>query len=143
MWPFKRRCARPAGIVDSDDRDLQLNVSWNDGPLLSGFKLIAYLGGHQVGAAHGTYCAGHQFRLTKIEVPDTHKGKGFGTIMIGTLIGAAHTHKCRHFVFEGVSNTNLRAIRLYLRFGAKEANKLDQHKTDYVISLFNSDEPEA
>lgn len=113
-----------------------LKLSWSASVVVEGFALDAYIGPNAIGKSHGTYEQGKQFRLTKIDVYDPYKKQGYGTIMIYALIGAAKTKKCTTFIFEGVSDTNNRAINLYKRLGAQASSqKLCNDKTDYEMSL--------
>lgn len=136
MWPFKC-CAKSEKNINSTIKDsdvLSLKLAWTVSVAVEGFLLDAYLGDQAIGQAHGTYEAGKEFRLTKIDVFAQHKGMGLGTIMIYTLIGAAKTKKCTKFIFEGVSDTNFNAVRLYMKHGAQASKpKLCEDKTDYEI----------
>lgn len=138
MWPFKC-CAKSEKNTNStiEDSDaFSLKLAWSVSAATEGFSLDAYLGNQAIGKAHGTYEAGKEYRLTKIDVFAPHKGKGYGTIMIYTLIGAAKTKKCTKFIFEGVSDTNVDAVRLYTKHGARASTpKLCNDKADYEISL--------
>lgn len=137
MWPFKCR-AKSNMNTDSTTDALSLKLTWSSSVVVEGFSLVTYLGeeGEAIGKVHGTYETGKEFRLTKIDVFDPHKGKGYGTIMIHTLIGTAKTKKCTKFIFEGVSDSNVDAVRLYVKHGAKAAMpKLCEDKTDYEMAL--------
>lgn len=124
-----------SGTTEDSDA-LSLKLSWSASVVVEGFSLEAYVGPKAIGKAHGTYEIGKKFRLTKIDVYDPHKKNGYGTIMIYALIGAAKTKKCTTFIFEGVSDTNVDAVNLYKRLGAKASSpKLCKDKTDYEISL--------
>lgn len=61
---------------------------------------------------------GTDFRLSNIETIPAFRNHGLGTIVVGTLIGAARARRCATFTFENVSPKNSEAIDIYKRFGA-------------------------
>lgn len=61
---------------------------------------------------------GSDFRLSNIVTVPTFRRLGFGTTVIGTLIGAARARRCATFTLEEVAPGNTGAISIYQRFGA-------------------------
>jgi len=138
LWPFK--CCAKIGktmcLIAEDDDTFSLKLSWTPAIVGTNFSLKACIGPKPIGKAHGTCEAKKTFRLTKIGVYEPYRKNGYGTIMINTLIGAAKTKKCAAFIFEGVSDTNVSAIKLYKSLGAKaSSSKLCKDKTDYELSI--------
>ena len=79
---------------------------------------------------------GSDFRVSNIKTEPAYRRKGFGTTVIGALIGAARARKCTTFTLEEVSPKNSEAIDMYLRFGAVALppKKVGGH-VDYQIQL--------
>lgn len=82
------------------------------------------------------FIQGSDFRLSNIVTVPAFRQKGFGTTVIGTLIGAARARQCTTFTLEDVSPRNTGAISIYQRFGAVALppNASNGH-SDYQVML--------
>lgn len=100
------------------------------------FSISGYIGEIRIAEATGDYHTGKDFRLVKIDVYDNYRNKGYGSKMINQLISEARNKKCSCFVFVGVSDNNLGAIRLYQSLTAVQQDiKNCKDKHDYVLQL--------
>ena len=82
------------------------------------------------------FIQGSDFRLSNIVTVPAFRQKGFGTTVIGTLIGAARARQCTTFTLEDVSPRNTGAISIYQRFGAVALPpKASNGHSDYQIRL--------
>lgn len=96
-------------------------------------NLEAFAEDQKVGCATFWAAQGGAFTLEKIEVFGDEKGKGYGTEMIKRLINEAKKLNCTKFVFQGVTDENTGAIKLYQRFGARQGAVRGTGKHDYEI----------
>jgi len=108
MWPFARK-------VDANRIQIQLDF-WGD-PADPSFTATLTAQKQTVVEAVGAI-QGSDFRLGNITTEPAFRKKGYGTTVIGALIGAARARRCATFTFEDVSAKNAEAIGIYLRFGA-------------------------
>lgn len=97
-------------------------------------NLDAFLRGKKVGSATFWAANGQVFNLDRIDVFNEARGKGYGTKMLQHLIHEARELKCTKFVFQGVDNSNMRAISLYQRLGAQRGASRGTTKHDYEIT---------
>lgn len=126
MWPFARK-------VDANRIQIQLDF-WGD-PADPSFTAKLIAANQTVVEAVGTI-QGSDFRLGNIKTEPAFRQKGYGTTVIGTLIGAARARRCATFTFEDVSPKNSVAIGIYLRLGAVVLPaKAGGGHADYQIKL--------
>lgn len=83
------------------------------------YLLRAFDKGRVVGIAHGWYASGSSFVLQKIEFNPSHRSRGHGSWLIEVMRHQARRHGCRDFVFAGVRQDNVGAIRLYESLNAQ------------------------
>jgi len=107
MWPFSR--------TDLNKMDIQLQF-WG-GEIDVPYTARLSVDGIEVVEALGVV-QGSDFRLSNITTVPIYRQKGFGTAVVGTLIGVARARQCSTFTIEDVSPRNIEATRLYRRFGA-------------------------
>lgn len=126
MWPFSRK-------LDSNRIEIHLHF-WGDEPEPT-YTFRLAVDKHEVLEGLGLV-QGSDFRLSNIVTVPAFRRKGFGTTVIGTLIGAARARQCATFTFEDVSPKNTEAIGIYRRFGAVALppNERNGH-SDYQIKL--------
>jgi len=125
MWPFSR--------IDLNKIDIQLqfwggerDVPYTARLSVDGIEVVEALGVIQ----------GSDFRLSNITTVPIYRKKGFGTTVVGTLIGVARARQCTTFTIEDVSPRNIEATQLYRRFGAVPLppRETDGH-AEYQIQL--------
>lgn len=75
------------------------------------------------------------FRLSNIVTVPAFRRKGYGTTVLGMLIGAARARQCGTFTLEDVSPHNAEAIAIYRRFGAVPLPPNANGHNDYQIRL--------
>lgn len=126
MWPFSRK-------LDLNKIEIHLHF-WGSG-IDPTYTVKLSVDKHEVLEGLG-FIQGSDFRLSNIVTVPTFRKKGFGTTVIGTLIGAARARQCATFTLEDVSPRNTGAISIYQRFGAVAlpSEKPDGH-ADYQIRL--------
>jgi len=126
MWPFSRK-------LDSNRIEIHLHFWGGEPEPTYTFRLA--VDKHEVLEGLGLV-QGSDFRLSNIVTVPAFRRKGFGTTVIGTLIGAARARQCATFTFEDVSPKNIEAIGIYRRFGAVALppNERNGH-SDYQIRL--------
>lgn len=107
MWPFQSK-------VDLNKIEIHLHY-W--GEVDPAYTVRLSVGRLEVLEAVGVVL-GADFRLSNIETVPAFRKHGLGTIVVGTLIGAARARRCITFTLENVSSHNAEAIDLYRRFGA-------------------------
>lgn len=108
MWPFARK-------VDPNRIEIHLDF-WGDPDDPSFTVKLMAMNQTVVEAVGGIQ--GSDFRLGNIKTEPAFRKRGYGTTVIGTLLGAARARRCSTFTFEDVSSKNTEAISIYLRFGA-------------------------
>jgi ribosomal protein S18 acetylase RimI-like enzyme len=108
MWPFSRK-------VDLNKIEIHLHF-WG-GEIDPTYTVKLSVDKLEVLEGLGVV-QGSDFRISNIVTVPAYRRKGFGTTVVGTLIGAARARRCSTFTFEDVSPRNIEAINIYLRFGA-------------------------
>lgn len=126
MWPFSRK-------LDPNKIEIRLHF-WGDETDPT-YTIHLAVDGHEVLEGLGIV-QGSDFRLSNIVTVPGFRRKGFGTTVIGTLIGAARARRCSTFTFEDVSPRNAEATGIYRSFGAvaQRPNEKNGH-SDYQIRL--------
>jgi GNAT superfamily N-acetyltransferase len=107
MWPFSG--------MDLSKIEIQLHF-WG-GEVDATYTVRLSVDKHEVLEGLGVV-QGSDFRLSNIVTVRPFRRKGFGTTVVGTLIGAARARQCSTFTFEDVSPRNIEATSIYQRFGA-------------------------
>lgn len=126
MWPFSKK-------VDLNKIDIHLHF-WG---CESDATYTVHLSVDRLEVLEGLgVVQGSDFRLSNIVTVPAYRRKGYGTTVVGTLIGAARARQCSTFTFEDVSPRNIEATNIYRRFGAVALppKEIGGH-TDYRILL--------
>lgn len=124
MWPFSK-------TMDLNRIEIHLHF-WGDVDPSYTVKLA--VDKHEVLEGLGVV-QGRDFRLSNIVTVPAFRRKGYGTTVLGTLIGAARARQCSTFTLEDVSPHNTEAIAIYQRFGAVALPPNDNGHNDYQIKL--------
>ena len=126
MWPF-------AETVDPDKITIHLDF-WGDAAAPS-FTVKLVTENQTVVEGFGEI-RDTDFRLCNIKTDPAYRQRGFGTTVVGTLIGAARARHCTTFTLEDVSPANTEAIAVYRSFGAVALppKKAGGH-ADYQLTL--------
>jgi len=127
MWPFRKK------TLDLNKIEIHLHF-WGDESeptytvklSVDKLEVLECLG----------FIQGSDFRLSNIVTVPAFRRRGFGTTVVGTLIGAARARQCSTFTLEDVSPRNTGAINIYQRFGAVALPpKPSNGHSDYQIRL--------
>lgn len=126
MWPFSR-------TLDRNKIEIHLHF-WGDATTPT-YTVKLAIDKHEVLEGVGAVQNG-DFRLSNIVTVPAFRRQGYGTTVIGTLIGAARARQCATFTLEDVSPHNSGAIAIYRRFGAVALPpKASNGHSDFEIRL--------
>lgn len=125
MWPFSEKL---------DLNKIEIHLQYWGGE--SDPSYTVKLSVDKVEALEGVgVIQGSDFRLSNIVTVPALRRRGYGTTVIGTLIGAARARQCATFTLEDVSPKNTGAIAIYQRFGAVALPPNSNGHSDYQIKL--------
>lgn len=133
--PMRPAATPPESLLNTAPPQLRLKANWSYGQhgARQHYTIQAWLGKELAGRAHGWFEPGGRFLLEKVEMERRHRSKGYGSAVIEALRAKARECGCTEFVFGGVREANLLAIKLYESMGACARPKSDG-LLDFVIA---------